>query len=148
MDPFHSPFIIPVAGMAVAIVAIVAGVFGDVAKSRAKTEQRMAMLARGMSPADIERLLGAPGTPEVSTPKDPLSSLGNARRTAIVLCSCGIGLILLGIALTVIIGERDVLAVSAAGLIPLAIGIGFFVDYNLQKRELSHFGLEIGPDKR
>ena len=147
MDPFHSPFIVPLGGMAIAIVAIICGVFTDVAKTRAKAEQRMAMLARGMPIADIERLLGAPGAHD-STPKDPLVSLGNARRTAIVLCSVGIGVILLGIALTVIIGERDILAVSAGGLIPLAIGIGFFVDYNLQSRELARFGLEIGPDKR
>ena len=39
------------------------------------------------------------------------------------------------------------IAVSAAGLIPLAIGVGFLVDYNLQKRELSRFGLEIAADK-
>ena len=39
------------------------------------------------------------------------------------------------------------IAVSAAGLIPLAIGIGFLVDYNLQKRELSRFGLEVAADK-
>jgi len=28
----------------------------------------------------------------------------------------------------------------------LVIGIGFFIDYNLQKRELSRFGLEIGAE--
>ena len=38
------------------------------------------------------------------------------------------------------------LTVSAAGLIPLAIGIGFFVDYALQKRELARFGLEVAAD--
>jgi hypothetical protein len=39
-----------------------------------------------------------------------------------------------------------VLAGAAAGLIPLAIGVGFFVDYNLQKRELARFGLEVGAE--
>jgi hypothetical protein len=43
--------------------------------------------------------------------------------------------------------ERDVLAGAAAGFIPLAIGIGFFVDYHLQKRELSRFGIEIEPEQ-
>jgi hypothetical protein len=148
MEIFHSAFIVPLGAFAVAIVAIVSGIAGDVAKSRAKAEQRMAMLARGMPIADIERLLGVPGTPEISSPKDPMSSLGNARRTAIVLTSIGIGVIFLGIALTVIIGVREILSCSAAGLIPLAVGIGFFVDYNLQKRELARFGLEIGPDRR
>ena len=76
-------------------------------------------------------------------PKDPLRSLSNARRTGIVLVSSGIGLMLFFITLCVIVQERDVLAGAAVGLIPLAIGIGFFVDYNLQKRELSRFGMEI-----
>jgi hypothetical protein len=40
-----------------------------------------------------------------------------------------------------------VLVVAAAGLIPLAIGIGFVVDYLLQKRELAHFGLASGEGK-
>ena len=53
------------------------------------------------------------------------------------------GLMLFFITLCVIVRERDVLAGAAVGLIPLAIGIGFFVDYNLQKRELSRFGMEI-----
>ena len=44
---------------------------------------------------------------------------------------------------TVCLAATVVLAGAAVGLIPLAIGIGFFVDYNLQKRELSRFGMEI-----
>ena len=49
-------------------------------------------------------------------------------------------------ALTAIIGEHEILSGAAVGLIPLAIGIGFFIDYHLQKRELSRFGLEIGAE--
>jgi hypothetical protein len=45
-----------------------------------------------------------------------------------------------------IVQDRDVLTVAAAGFIPLAIGVGFFIDYNLQKRELSRFGLEVEAD--
>ncbi len=59
----------------------------------------------------------------------------------------GVGISVFGLLLTWIVREHDVLVVAAAGLIPLAIGIGFFVDYELQKRELSRFGLEIGPEK-
>ena len=44
------------------------------------------------------------------------------------------------------LGDREILIVSAAGLIPLAIGIGFFVDYGLQRRELARFGLEVAAD--
>ena len=142
MDVFHSPFIIPLGAFAVAIVAIIGGIWSDIQNKRIRAEQRMAMLARGMSSDDIEKALGKVREQELPV-KDPLRSLGNARRTAIVLISSGIGLIIFGAALAYVVRDHEVLAVSAAGLIPLCIGIGFFVDYNLQKRELSRFGMEI-----
>jgi hypothetical protein len=140
-----SPFIVPVAGCMVGIVAIVAGIWLEGHKRRMKSEERIAMIARGVPLAEIEKMLGA-GDEEKPSVKDPLRSLGNARRAGIVLVSVGAGLILFGLVLTVILQVREVLAVAAAGLIPLAIGIGFFIDYNLQKRELSRFGLEVGAE--
>jgi Flp pilus assembly protein TadB len=144
MNFVFSPFMVPIGAFVVAIVAIVAGILGQAHARRVKAEQRMGMLARGMSIPDIERLLGTKEEEDrpISTLKDPLRSLSNARRTAMVLLSSGIGLIIFFVALTVIVQERDVLAGAAAGLIPVAIGIGFLIDYNLQKRELSRFGLE------
>jgi len=106
----------------------------------------MAMLARGMSVEDIEKVLGKPNDVD-RPPKDPLRSLSNARRAGIILVSSGIGIMLFFITLKIILGEREILSGAAVGLIPLAIGIGFFVDYHLQKRELSRFGLEIEPDQ-
>jgi Flp pilus assembly protein TadB len=140
-----SPFIVPVAGCMVGIVAIVAGIWLEGHKRRMKSEERIAMIARGVPLAEIEKMLGA-GDEEKPSVKDPLRSLGNARRAGIVLVSVGAGLILFGLVLTVILQVREVLAVAAAGLIPLAIGIGFFIDYHLQKRELSRFGLEVGAE--
>ena len=145
MNFLMSPYIVPVAGCAVGAVAIVSGIWFEAQQRRNKADQRMAMIARGMPIAEIERLLGT-GEEEKRTPKDPIRSLGNARRAGIVLASVGAGLILFGLALTVIVQDRDVLTVAAAGFIPLAIGIGFFIDYNLQKRELSRFGLEVEAD--
>ena len=145
MNFLMSPYIVPVAGCAVGAVAIISGIWFEAQQRRNKADQRMAMIARGMPIAEIERLLGT-GEEEKRTPKDPIRSLGNARRAGIVLASVGAGLILFGLALTVIVQDRDVLTVAAAGFIPLAIGIGFFIDYNLQKRELSRFGLEVEAD--
>jgi hypothetical protein len=145
MEVFSTPFIIPLGAFAVAIVAIAGGIWSDAHNKRVRADQRMAMLARGMSIEDIEKILGR-GAEEERAPKDPLRSLANARRAGIVLVSSGIGLILFFFALSAIVRERDVLAGAAAGLIPLTIGIGFFVDYHLQKRELSRFGMEIGSD--
>jgi Domain of unknown function (DUF6249) len=140
-----SPLIVPVAGCAVGAIAIVSGIWLDGHKRRLKSEERMAMLSRGVPLAEIEKMLGA-GDEDKPAVKDPLRSLGNARRTGIVLVSVGVGLTLFFITLSYILSERDVLAGAAVGIIPLAIGIGFFIDYNLQKRELSRFGLEVGAE--
>jgi hypothetical protein len=145
MEVFTTPFIVPLGAFAVAIVAVIAGIWSQAHAVRVKAEQRMAMLARGMSIAEIEQLLGS-GEDEKKPPKDPLRSLGNARRAGISLVSSGVGLMLFFFALTAIIGQREILSGAAVGLIPLAIGIGFFIDYNLQKRELSRFGLEVGAE--
>ncbi len=123
-------------------VAIIAGIWSDAHNKRIRADQRMAMLARGMAIEDIEKVLGKVREEE-RPPKDPLRSLSNARRAGIILVSSGIGLMLFFVTLSAIVRERNVLAGAAVGLIPLAIGIGFFVDYNLQKRELSRFGMEI-----
>jgi hypothetical protein len=144
MDFMMSPFIVPVAGCAVGAVAIVSGIWFEAQQRRNKAEQRMAMIARGVPIAEIEKLLGSGD--EEKRVRDPLRSLGNARRAGIVLVSLGVGLVLFFAVLSVVLHVREVLAGAAAGLIPLAIGVGFFVDYNLQMRELSRFGLEIGAE--
>ncbi len=144
MNFIFSPFIVPVAGCLVGIVAIISGIWLDAQKRRIRSEERMAMLARGIPLAEIEKTLSV-GIEEKPV-KDPMRSLSNARRAGIALVSVGVGLILFFLVLEQILHVREVLAGAAAGLIPLAIGIGFFIDYNLQKRELSRFGLEVGAE--
>ena len=140
MDWHLSPFMVPLGAFVVGIVAIVAGIAGGAYKQRLKTEQRLAMLARGMSASDIEKLLSADGR----AAKDPLQGIASTRRTAIVLISTGVGIMLSFLVLAWIVGDHEVLSGGAIGLIPLSIGVGFFIDYNMQKRDLSHFGLEVG----
>jgi hypothetical protein len=140
MDFRLGPFLVPLGAFLVAIVAIVAGVMQEAARVRLKAEQRMAMIARGMSVDDIEKLLGKKD--DVPAPKDPLRTLANTRRWGIVLISSGVGLILFFVSLTWIVGEHDVLAGAAVGLIPLAVGAGFIVDYKMLKRDFSRFSLE------
>jgi hypothetical protein len=140
MDWHWSPFMIPLGAFVVGIVAIVSGVTGGAYKQRLKTEQRLAMLARGMSASDIEKVLSADGR----AAKDPLQGIASTRRTAIVLISTGVGIMLSFLVLAWIVNEHEVLSGGAFGLIPLSIGVGFFIDYTLQKRDLSHFGLEVG----
>ena len=131
---------IPLGAFLVGIVAIVAGVVGAAYKQRLKTEQRLAMLARGMSAGDIEKVLSADGR----SAKDPLQGIASTRRTAIVLISTGVGVMLSFLVLAWIVNDHEVLSGGAFGLIPLSIGVGFFIDYTMQKRELAHFGLEVG----
>jgi len=140
MDWHLSPFMVPLGAFVVGIVAIVAGIAGGAYKQRLKTEQRLAMLARGMSASEIEKVLSADGR----AAKDPLQGIASTRRTAIVLISTGVGIMLSFLVLAWIVDEHHVLSGGAFGLIPLSIGVGFFIDYTLQKRDLSHFGLEVG----
>ena len=131
---------VPLGAFVVGIVGIICGAMGGAYKQRLKAEQRLAMLARGMSAVEIEKLLAA----DVRATRDPLQGLASTRRTAIVLISSGVGLMLFFLVLAWIVNTHEVLSGGAVGLIPLSIGVGFLIDYNLQKRELSHFGLEAG----
>src|SRR6202041_2365161 len=88
-----SPFMIPLGAFVVAIVAIIAGVAAEANRVKLRAEQRMAMVARGMSADDIDKLLGR-RTDDAKPPRDPVQGLANTRRTAIVLISSGVGLIL------------------------------------------------------
>jgi hypothetical protein len=140
-----SPIMIPLGALLVAIVAIVAGVAGEANRQRLRADQRLAMVARGMSADDIDKLLGTRND-DAKPVKDPMHSLARTRRIAIVLISTGVGLVLFSFALSWILGVHEVLSAGAAGLIPMAIGVGFLIDYYLQKRDLSRFGLEVGPE--
>jgi hypothetical protein len=71
MNWIYSPFIIPLAGISVAIVAIISGAVSQMHNSRLKAEQRMAMLARGIPMAEIEAVLQAPRSPTLRSQRIP-----------------------------------------------------------------------------
>jgi hypothetical protein len=138
-----SPILIPLAGIGVAIVAVAGGIISQMHSTRIKADQRMALIARGLSAKEIEGFLKTDRDTDPRGPKDPLRSLGTARRAATVLISLGLGLVAFFCLIALIIGQREIYTGAACGLIPLFIGFGFVVDYQLQKREMSRFGLEI-----
>jgi hypothetical protein len=144
MDFMNSPFVVPVAGCMVGIVAIIAGIWLQAQKRSLKAQERIAMISRGLPLQEIERLMGS--VDDSGRNRDPLRGLGSARRAGIVLVSVGVGLSLFFVILSAVLSERDVLSGAAIGIVPIAIGIGFFIDYNLQKRELARFGLDLGDD--
>ncbi len=146
---------IPVVAMFIPITAIVGGIFSQVHRNRMRANQRMALIARGVPLAEIDAYMKSDVEDHEERPvKDPMRSLGNARRAAVVLVSTGLGittfLLILGAVLLTNINHTAgwaVIGSAAVGLIPLAIGIGFWFDYNLQKREMSRFGLEVEADR-
>jgi Flp pilus assembly protein TadB len=142
---FDSPFIVPVAGCVMILGLGVAGIYSEMRNKELRSQERIAMLNRGVPLAEIERMSQQTNEEEKKV-RDPLRSLANARRAGMVLLSVGVGLGMFGLLLYVILGLRPVLVVAAVGVINLCIGAGFLIDYSMQKRELSRFGMEIETD--
>jgi Flp pilus assembly protein TadB len=140
MHYFFSPFIVPVAGCLMILGLGVAGIYSEIDQKRIRSQERMTLLARGMSIDDIERIQRQTANEDAI---DPVRTLNNIRRTAMILFGSGIGIVLFGLLLATILQMRVLLIVAAAGLIPLAVGVGFFVDYKMQARDLARFGLEV-----
>jgi hypothetical protein len=85
-----------------------------------RTEERLAALARG---AEI------PVEPE-------LSQFARSRRAGILLVSGGVGSIAMFALIARIVGEPETLVAASFGILPLAVGIGYFLDASLIRRDL------------
>jgi len=85
-----------------------------------RTEERLAALARG---AEI------PMEPE-------LSQYARSRRAGILLVSGGVGFIMMFALIARAVGEPQTLVASAFGILPLAVGLGYFLDAALIRRDL------------
>jgi hypothetical protein len=85
---------------------------------RLRSEERLAALARG-----------------ISVPMEPeLSQVARSRRAGILLVSASIGYtIAFGLIARV---EPDAWVAAAFGIIPFAVGLGFFIDSTLVRRDL------------
>jgi hypothetical protein len=86
-----------------------------------RTEERLAALARGV--------------------EIPLEPEGNqairSRRLGILLVAGAIGFVLTFGLIARVTGEPDTWAAAAFGFIPLAVGIGYFIDSVLVRRDMS-----------
>jgi hypothetical protein len=85
-----------------------------------RSEERLAALARGTE---------IPMEPE-------LSQFARSRRAGILLVSGGVGFILMFAMIARVLGEPETLVGSAIGVLPLAVGLGYFVDAALIRRDL------------
>jgi len=85
-----------------------------------RTEERLAAIAKG-----------------ISVPMEPeLSQAARSRRAAILLISGAIGIIFAFGLIAQIEHERDTWNAAALAVIPLAIGIGYFLDFTMIRRDL------------
>jgi hypothetical protein len=84
-----------------------------------RSAERMAAIARGVE---------IPWGPE-------LSQGVRSRRWGIVFLSGAIGYIAAMVSIARL-GETDGWAAAAMGLVPIAVGIGFFIDWSLLRRDL------------
>lgn len=85
-----------------------------------RTEERLAALARGSS---------IPVEPE-------LSQFARSRRAGILLVSGGLGFLAMFAAIARITGEPETMVAGVFGILPLAVGIGYFLDAVLIRRDL------------
>jgi len=86
--------------------------------NKLRSEERMAALARG-----------------VSIPMEPeLSQAARSRRSGILLTAAAIGYMMTFALIARV--ESDAWIAASFGLIPLAIGLGFFLDAALVRRDL------------
>jgi hypothetical protein len=85
-----------------------------------RTEERLAALARGAT---------IPMEPE-------LSQYAKSRRAGILLVTGGLGFMTMFAVIARVVGEPQTLAAAAFGILPLAVGIGYFLDAAMIRRDL------------
>jgi Domain of unknown function (DUF6249) len=128
-----SPFIVPVAGCAMILGIVVAGIWSGIRNREIQSHERLAAIAKGVPvPPTVEELAILHGKPSV----DSTRRRGNVRRAGIVLLGTAVGLAAFFVTLASILQERDVLCGAAVGLIPLGIGIALLIDARIQTREI------------
>ncbi len=141
---FNSPFIIPVAGCVMVACIVVSSVWAGVRSQEIKSQERLARIANGLpvdanwDEATVKAAMEPPAEPGVhgaAARGGKVNDGSGARRAGIVLVSIGAGLFLFFAMLATILRVREVLSGAVAGVLPLAIGIGFLVDARIKKAE-------------
>lgn len=127
-----SPFVIPVAAFALVLGIVIVANISNYHTRKLKSEERLTAIAKGIPlPPDTDSDYTEM---DMRDRGSPMSIARGLRTGGIVCVSVGVGLALFGVFLAWIVQEHDVLAVAAAGLIPLAIGVGLLVDYALRAK--------------
>jgi hypothetical protein len=111
-----------IVGLAAVVLSLgipMAGMYTYYRVKKLRADERMAALARGVTiPFETE------ASPEA-----------RSRKAGILLVCGAIGFMATFGAIAGIEHEPDTWAAAAFGLIPLAVGIGYFIDFTLSRRE-------------
>jgi hypothetical protein len=99
----------------------VAGLYTYYRVRKLRTEERLAALARGTA---------IPMEPE-------LSQFARSRRAGILLVSGGLGFLIMFALIARFSGEPEAMVAGSFGVLPLAVGLGYFVDAFLIRRDLN-----------
>ncbi len=148
-EALNSPFIVPVAGCAMIGSIVVAGIWSGVRNKEIQSHERLARIAQGLPvepewDQEVLRRATAQGTPAPKPYGRPSDGAG-AHRAGLVLCSIGVGLIVFFAFLATVLRERDVFSGAAAGILPLAIGIGFFIDARTRREAYDRWMAMVRP---
>ncbi len=113
-------------GELIGLVAVVltcgiplAGMYTYYRVRKLRTEERLAALARG-----------------VEIPMEPeLSQWARSRRSGILLVSAGLGFFLMFAMIARFANEPETMVAASFGILPLVVGLGYFVDATLIHRD-------------
>ncbi|HEX8837880.1 MAG TPA: DUF6249 domain-containing protein [Candidatus Acidoferrum sp.] len=113
-------------GELIGLVAVVLGM--GIPLGALYTYYRVRKLRSEERLAAIERGVAIPMEPE-------LNQAARSRRAGILLVSGAIGFILAFGLIAQVQADRDIWTVAALGIIPLAVGVGYFVDWRMIHRD-------------
>jgi Domain of unknown function (DUF6249) len=131
MEWTHSPFAVLILPFAFVVAIVLIKQFFQYHANKLRSEERLTCLAKGLP------LPSEPAPDPLFGPEARLRVAHGIRTGGIACVFTGIGLILFSFALTWILHQHQVLAVAAAGLIPLTIGAGLLVDYHLRAKSIN-----------
>ena len=97
-----------------------AGLYTYYRVRKLRAEERIAAIARG-----------------VDIPMEPeMSQFARSRRAGILLVSAGLGFFLMFAVIAKFSNEPQTMVAAAFGILPLVVGLGYFVDATLIQRDL------------
>jgi len=131
-NAWDSPFIVPVAGCVMILGIVVASIVSGTRTREMESQERLAAIAKGLPVPPTQAELAASRSMPVGS---ATRRYANIRLAGLILVSSGLGLMLMCALIAVIVRTPEVLCGSAAGLIPLGIGVGMLVDARIQKRD-------------